>query len=46
MEQAENLDDVIARGERWAPLGANANETEDNSSFAEWNDEDPDYWQR
>ena len=45
MEQPENSDDVIARGERWAPLGA-ANEAEDNSSFADWNNEDPDYWQR
>ncbi len=42
MEQTECSDDVIARGERWDPLGA-AEPDEDANNF---DLEDQDYWQR
>lgn len=42
MEQAECLDDVIARGERWDPLGSAEPDKDANSSDLE----DQDYWHR
>nr|CAG4643118.1 EOG090X03YR [Ilyocryptus agilis] len=39
---AEPTDDMIARGERWAPLGADEDIVVDNSTF---DCDDQDYWQ-
>lgn len=41
MEQQDNIEDLIAQGERWPPLGAA--EPEDSSSC---DFDDQDYWQR
>lgn len=42
MDQAESIDDLIAQGERWPPLGAAEPEDPSNCDY----DEDQDYWQR
>ena len=42
MDQAESSDDLIARGERWDPLGA-AEPEEDSKNF---DYDDQDYWHR
>ena len=43
MEQQDSSDEVIARGESWAPLGAA--EPEDAESTFDFDDQDI-YWQR
>ena len=43
--ELENADELIARGERWAPLGAAEPEEVDSSSFDDFDEQDI-YWQR
>ena len=39
MEQVEYCDDMVARGERWAPLGAAEPENDSNCDY-----DDEEYW--